>query len=513
MNGNTLPPLATNGKSLTAPVPVKTAPILAGAIVNKGIVAEFEDTPMADEELSIFSSRAAITFWESSNIVYAVDSYENAMRVSSLAAIDDSPILLWGKTSENAVKKLNALNVIGIGNLPPGICSRILVDNRDVINYSIERKLPIRGYLSVVNPNSSDPASALAPLLTALRNGVLLTVNGSGANYVHGIVYSIVRDLSDAGIKVDCLAIFGGMESINHYKTQITLTSATGSFEEEIYTDNFYGCAITDNLESLAVPEIAVGRIIALNLTAAKELFARYACYGNNSGDWRNNAVICNANEVPEADPQSGITLSILNMNIVFMGANYNTYTSTAVITRVGRQTLLERISNANFIYSITNQDANGTRIFADVARFNPGIVVDCDAIKEESIKRVNWTHYRVLGTGANAYVAPLLNSWFGISGEISANISRVVPEEDELLQLAKGFFKEMIENNKSIGIALRDAKKSFVGEHPYDGVASMTSMAFTLYGDPAFNPYEPCNEGKNRLFETGLFHQRAHQV
>jgi hypothetical protein len=87
--------------------------------------------------------------------------------------------------------------------------------------------------------------------------------------------------------------------------------------------------------------------------------------------------------------------------------------------------------------------------------------------------------------------------------------------------------YQSLIEDNVDIGTALRNAKNEFLPEEanvtylwtpPLDGSTDIPTYTMTttgsggdrvivekyctiyqlnLLGDPAFNPYEPCNEGK----------------
>jgi hypothetical protein len=491
-------PLHIENNSILGQLPVELAPFLTYEIVKKDLSVEFENISITDQELSNYSSRIAISFWNSSNRVYVVDSYENAMRASSLAAIDGCPILFWGNTSENVIKKLNSSEIIGMGNLPIGKYTQILADNSDVINYVIERELPIYGYLSIVNSNSSDPASALSPLFNALRGGLIITVNDSDAAYVHNTIFSAIDSLNATGMKIRHVAIFGGAESIDYYKTHFTIESSTGSFEEQIYTDNYYGCHVVKNIENLSTPGIAIGRIVAPSITSAQIMYEKYANYEKTLGEWTNNATIFNADLFTEIDPNAGYgaEASMINMNNIFLNAQYQTYTSTALMTLALRQNLLESMANSNFIYSVFSYGTDVVDLFSEKLNLMPCVIFDCTSIEKNNISDQKESHYALLAAGACTYVAPLLHSWIGSHGEITAN-SMMPIEESNSLQLAKRFFSELISNNKTVGMALNDAKKSYSGEmaNP-DGIYIVVSTSFTLYGDPAFNPYEPCNEG-----------------
>jgi hypothetical protein len=52
-----------------------------------------------------------------------------------------------------------------------------------------------------------------------------------------------------------------------------------------------------------------------------------------------------------------------------------------------------------------------------------------------------------------------------------------------------------LIDSNAPMGVAVRDAKNAYVEQYGCAGTDEYTLREFVLYGDPAFNPYEPCNQ------------------
>jgi len=56
--------------------------------------------------------------------------------------------------------------------------------------------------------------------------------------------------------------------------------------------------------------------------------------------------------------------------------------------------------------------------------------------------------------------------------------------------------YKHLINGDLTTGEALMNAKNQFISESA-DSSKELIAWEYQLYGDPAFNPYEPCNEGK----------------
>jgi hypothetical protein len=54
--------------------------------------------------------------------------------------------------------------------------------------------------------------------------------------------------------------------------------------------------------------------------------------------------------------------------------------------------------------------------------------------------------------------------------------------------------------SNKDVGISLRDAKNLYLPDDSDSGseagLAGIMFGHYIIHGDPAFNPYEPANEG-----------------
>jgi hypothetical protein len=489
-------PFESINNSISERVPFMLAPFLTPVVAYNVSSFEFINVIINNESASLFSSRIAISFWNSCNKIYLVDSYEDAMRASSLAVMDSCPILLFGNTSNYVIQTLKPSEIIGIGNINSELCSQILHNSTEIMEYCIDNKLPICGYISVVNVCSSDPASVVAPFINGLHNGFLIPVKNGNPETIHDQIYLEIKTLKDAGIIAQYVTLFGGPGSIEHYETDVVLHSSNGESKEKRYTDNYYGSINEDNMTH---PDLAVGRIIASDPKEAMELYWRYKNYANLlQDDWKDKSVIVNSDAIMEADVQTGILISLIKNTLIFENAGYSTYSSDAVATEAFAQTLSEKIQDSNLIYSIRNTDSDGIMSFSDESSLKPCVVFDCTEIQSSLINDLKSKQYQLLGAGANAYIAPLLSSWYGTTSPISTNLSHTrVLEEADSLELAKIFFGELIDGDNTVGIALRNAKQTYIQEwYEPMNIYVMVSLSFILYGDPAFNPYEPCNEG-----------------
>ncbi|PKK85433.1 MAG: hypothetical protein CVT48_05400 [Thermoplasmata archaeon HGW-Thermoplasmata-1] len=109
-----------------------------------------------------------------------------------------------------------------------------------------------------------------------------------------------------------------------------------------------------------------------------------------------------------------------------------------------------------------------------------------------------------MLEKGSAVYFAATRTTW-GQVGEIPD--SPAYSYEDQGIGGAQGLgyllYNYMITENCTTGEALMKAKNEFIDNSGnffglLDSLRFEIMWEYQLYGDPAFNPYEPCNEGTN---------------
>lgn len=181
--------------------------------------------------------------------------------------------------------------------------------------------------------------------------------------------------------------------------------------------------------------------------------------------------------------------------------------------------------------------------------------VVSCITGRTDGLNPTNTISQTMIHAGVNAYVGatrvtadpgyleprPLPGGWgIGTLGLIKATMDLLIKDEYPTFHfgavLGEDFIKEMIENDKTTGLALRDAKNVFLPKDanstfywtpplmfttgvgwlddyilssldttnqnkPFEETRVLDKKyvcfhEFTLYGDPAFNPYQTINNG-----------------
>ncbi len=199
-------------------------------------------------------------------------------------------------------------------------------------------------------------------------------------------------------------------------------------------------------------------------------------------------------------------------MNEALTGAGFQVTTKTSI------QCMLEKpqedVESSNYIYVITdNKNGENNGIIMETLALNPATIFDTTQYsgldgKVKAYDSLDGNHEsenfprRMLGAGAAAYVAPagdalynLVEVWVPTDVD---NATILVPEDARSTRLARLFFEELIKD-KTVGQALVDAKVEYAKKMDMamaGGANIMTLSEYTLYGDPAFNPYEPCNKG-----------------
>jgi hypothetical protein len=118
--------------------------------------------------------------------------------------------------------------------------------------------------------------------------------------------------------------------------------------------------------------------------------------------------------------------------------------------------------------------------------------MVSCSAGRIDSVTLNKTVTCIFLHNGVSAYVAPTRTTITGWS---------IWPFMDRGANLLGRLFFEELVKNKTVGESLIDAKYQYYTLVKKYGWLSKQEESrllyeFVLYGDPAFNPWEPCNEG-----------------
>ncbi len=497
------------------PASYQALPLLSSLIVNRRINFDINESGSIFDDISLFSSRIAISFWNCSNDLFVVDSYKNLLLVSSLAKMLNAPILVYGNGTEEAIATIKPQKIFSVGNVP---ISATKLSPEDIIERQIEiakNSHTELDYLVLVNSNDSASKipglSSFGALLACYHNGLIFEVTNetypkgaitdTNASGLLGKIKLFYKSLEEKNVKLKHVCIVGGADAI----PQI----ANETFREkppmycEAYSDNYWG-----DVDGNAVfPEFGVGRFLAANLIDAWSLFARYFNYKQylesdvlDSLSWKNSALVFFGNDLAMLAP------SFERGTVDFMKANFTTYQLVDLSsgTDAEKQIIATFMERSNFIRLLNHGTVEGGIRDMDFARMKLGPSImfaeSCSAGKIDGNVSINSSAvYQSIRSGLATYIGAT-----GISGSgYAIPTGPIAFHEIGSDPLATAFFKRLCEQNMSIGTALKEAKIHFIEEagfypiNPYMGYSDMfEAYQYTLYGDPAFNPYEPCNEG-----------------
>jgi hypothetical protein len=124
--------------------------------------------------------------------------------------------------------------------------------------------------------------------------------------------------------------------------------------------------------------------------------------------------------------------------------------------------------------------------------------LVSCVTGRIDGLNPENCLAMAYLHAGVVAYVGATRSTYGGITNDLDMDM-RLEPTGAVLLSK---YFTEQIMANKDVGISLRDAKNLYLPDDSEGGTeAGLAGIMFghyVIHGDPAFNPYEPNNEGRS---------------
>jgi hypothetical protein len=271
----------------------------------------------------------------------------------------------------------------------------------------------------------------------------------------------------------------------------------------EVATDNLYADFDGDPL----VPEISVGRLLAKDLQDISRLFDRYFNYESyfdeklkKTSNWQSTAWSWAVFPQTISDLFDPIALlaklsewkSAYSVKKTFEQAGFRTLPCFA-FARLPSS--LNYASDSNFIF-ITGIHGHpyGIYPYGSIGQnntprnFHPAtmFIVSCSVGRTDNVTLNQTVTCSFLHEGLAAYIAPTRSAVGGSELTGSANL------------LGRFFFEHMAQNI-TVGEALIQAKKDYYSEQQKNFFYEdneVTLYEYTLYGDPAFNPYEPYNKG-----------------
>jgi hypothetical protein len=500
-------------------------PIISSLFASYGInitVGWGDGTDVSFTEISEFSSRIAISFWNSSSEAIVVDGYENAIVASSYAALFNIPILVSGNTTDEALFRLgctNPENIIAIGGVKyannPGVR---WMDKKMMVDYTVDvcaKSGKSVDYLILTNIsdwNTTTPhISCVSSLFAAYHGATILNYEGTEKAVYR--IREIAERQAQAGSPLKYLLLVGGAKSIDFiYKDFQNTVGSTPS--DKLYSDL--------DMDPMTM-ELAMGRIFAKTIADASKYFDRiwnYKSYlataktpSDNTipllgNEWNNNALtyfglgtdyMCLGSETA--------------INQMFRDSRFNTQDDSAYghtscglwgdVTYISGPALAADFAKCNFIAidadhgSTTWCSVNSSTL----QQMHPGVAAAASCLlgmidngPGKDIDKNTSFSYTMLEKGINAFIAPT-RSTFGNLFELPS--TPATPYESQSRDcspaLVHAFYNYLISENLTTGEAFQKACNWY-----YANCSTLyVEWQYQHYGDPKFNPYEPCNEGK----------------
>lgn len=452
--------------------------------------------------VSEFSSRMAISVWDSPDYAIVVDDYESAILSVPLSVYLDAPLLMDGTTTDEALWELGTIyadQIICVGTTQYNNDGVTVIDEDDVMEYALGIAI-LNGetpdYLVVTNPDDADGntayLSSMAGAFAAYHRGVILTIGSTDTSTVINTKIHDAYDVfTDIGLNCTYLNIVGDYKSVPHK-----------------YENHGFGNEPSDNryadLDGDPVTiEIAAGRVFGKTLEDVAYYLDRvinYESYWDTDtapvapapalvpGQWNNNAVIyCGwAAEFAE-DSENHCREYMRNIGW------FNTKDDSEVAHAMATAQLMADFAASNFI--IINADhgmPTGTVTFdsGDLLDLHPSVVfgVSCSVGRTDGVNKQNSLTYTFLEKGAVAWLAPTRTAY--------GSFIQTYPYQPIAAPgLCYLYLRELIDNNLTSGEAYMRAKNGLIDQAD-SNVNKGTTWQYQHYGDPKFNPYEPNHEG-----------------
>ncbi len=365
-------------------------------------------------------------------------------------------------------------------------------------------------------PMSSRPQ----PSLTC--GGRLVNDTVDDANRNVGVVRNAVNKTVDMLIKngmgpssaggsldITYLSLVGGPVSIPFNYYWFYFAAVNGELADYTPYDLAYG----DLDEDEFTQELAVGRFVSRKLSDNLEMIGREMVYEQlieevygslgDVGAWKNTATVYAGNLLLEGN------WAVIMMNAQMKLQNdggfnpvYGNYGPTA-----NEQTVKPQIESSNYVWFHVHggpqaiaaagaADSNGFLMQSarEVAKYDmgPGVCMasSCltskiDDMNPDDAFSLAWLHAGYLG-------------YFGATRPSLGAVTPCVGPLD--MGGSNGmcylFLNELIDNDATLGQALMNTKNKYADMYGWTGTDEYAMREFVVYGDPAFNPYEPCNEG-----------------
>ncbi|MCI0497655.1 MAG: Ig-like domain-containing protein [Thermoplasmata archaeon] len=459
--------------------------------------------------LSRFSSEIAISAWDSPAIAVVVEDYADAIIAVPLSVFLDAPLLIYGTTTDEALWTLGTVyadQVLTVGDTPYNDDGAKNIDGGDVLSYALGVALlggETPDYLVATNPNDVSDAwantchlSCFAGAFAALHRGVVLNVvnsdgTPSSASVVDSAIKAAYGEFEDLSLTPRFLNVVGDYKSVPHS-----------------YENHGFGSEPSDNRyadldDDPTTVEVANGRVFGKGLDDMSYYLDRvinYRGYWDSAtapvapapvlvpGEWNNNGVIYMGWAAEFAEDSEQHCREYMR-NVGW----FNTKDDSDVAHAMATSQLMSDFAASNWI--IINADhgmPSGTTTFdsGDIIDLNPSVAfgVSCSVGRTDGVDRDSTLTYTFLEKGVNCWLAPTRTAY--------GSFVQTYPYQPIAAPgLCYLYIRALIDDNLTSGEAYMQAKANLIQQDP-SSTNQGTTWQYQHYGDPAWNPYEPNNEG-----------------
>ncbi len=549
--------LPTGSGAINIPAEFYQAAPVTAPLFSRGIDTYVDHTPAtgaADAKMDSvedFSAQVALRYWEGVSPQRAIvaENYSCAMLAVPLASLLDIPILYDGEMTNEALWRLGTrenYQIISIGETDfsaKGVKS-FRSDSweeltLEVVEYTIAEAATLDeefDYIVVANPwdldeDSADVAglSAFAGPIAAFRNAIILPCVADNIT-IDIQIKAAAALLESYGMGLHFLLMMGDAKALPFsYRSYDRYDEAGYPEQNPVASDNVYA-NFDDDVYTV---EVANGRLLAKTLKDMSEYLHQdihYADYlardsapveplptirhteGEFVDGWNNNAMVyCAAGAWFDPKAEHYCWQEFYNT------AGFNTQDDTPEShTQYGdlldeHTSLLTRdFAMSNFVaidadhgnkYSTVTFDSE------DLREMPPNVIfgVSCMLGWTDDVDIERSMTYTMLEKGVAAFLAATRITF----GVISTDTVFDYPtdENDKAGNgLCRLFFEDLIDHDTSVGEAMMDAKNDLMNTDNWDDsvfndeeweINQVVCWEYECYGDPAFNPYEPNNEGQ----------------
>ncbi len=481
-------------------------PVIASLARNHGVTPSADWSADSDVELEIdftsladYSGRIALSYWTAPNKALVVDSYSNLLRGAPIASAMDIPLLYYGSSTDEALWKLgtvHASDILVIGDTPYNAKGAQVIEEADALETALGiwlNKGITPSYIVATNPNdvsaNTDHQSAFAGTFAAHYGGLMVLCTNSATD-IYNKVQATYSLMDDYEVVPEHLCIVGDHISM-------PFTYENHGFGNEP-SDNKYA----DRDGDAHTLEVAVGRVLAKTLPDLSYYLDRiinYESYLDTTNapiapsprlmqEFANNAVIYMGWAAEFAEDSENHCRESLRLEGWF-----NTQDDTDVAHAMMTSQLMRDFANSSFI--VINADhgmPTGTVTFdsGDLLDLHPGISfgVSCSVGRIDGVNKENSLTYTFLEKGTNAWFAPTRTAY-------GSWVQTYPYQPIAAPGLCYLYIRDTLGNDHTTGRAYMEAKNGLIA-HSDSNVNKGTVWQYVLYGDPGFNPYEPCNEG-----------------